>query len=182
MDKKKIIGYYDYTVILTYLGMVVAFGGILEAINGRFLNSIVALMLAGICDMFDGAIASTKSRDEYQKAFGIQIDSLCDLVSFGVLPAVFAYLYSDKNPHTALFACVYLLCGLIRLAYFNVQEFERQKNSDGKRESYLGVPITSVAIVLPLLFIFYDKFAIKYDLGIEILLLIHSTGHDSVSS
>lgn len=157
MEKKKLIGFYDYTVILTYLGMIFAFIGIIKVMNNAYTDSIFYLMFAGICDMFDGAVASTKERNEYEKHFGIQIDSLCDLISFGVLPAIFVYTISGKNAVIGVLVSVYALCGLIRLAYFNVQEFERQKMTDERRELYLGVPITSSAIILPLAYLLYSK-------------------------
>ena len=158
MERKKLIGFYDYTVVLTYLGMVFAFAGIIKVLHGAYISSLICLMAAGVCDMFDGAVASTKVRDKYEKHFGIQIDSLCDLISFGVLPALFVYEISEENKFVGILTCGYVLCGLIRLAYFNVQEFERQQLTDEKREYYLGIPITTSAIVLPFAYLMYDKF------------------------
>ena len=157
MEKKKVIGFYDYTVILTYIGLILAIAGIIKAIHGQFAFSLLCLMGAGICDMFDGAVASTKERNQYEKHFGIQIDSLCDLVSFGVLPSVFVYMISGEKIVIGIIACFYVLCGLIRLAYFNVQEFERQQRTNEKREVYFGVPITTSAIIIPLCYILYVK-------------------------
>jgi len=157
MEQKKIIGFYDYTVVLTYLGMLFAFMGIIKVLNNAYTDAVFCLMVAGICDMFDGAIASTKDRNIYEKHFGIQIDSLCDLISFGVLPAIFVYMISGKNAFIGALASCYTLCGLIRLAYFNVQEFERQKKTCARREVYLGLPITSSAIALPLAYLLYSK-------------------------
>lgn len=157
MEKKRIIGFYDYTVVLTYMGLMLALAGIIEAIHGQYALSLLCLMGAGICDMFDGAVASTKERNQHEKHFGIQIDSLCDLVSFGVLPSVFVYMISGEKVIIGIIACCYVLCGLIRLAYFNVQEFERQQTTNEKREMYLGVPITTSAIVIPFCYILYVK-------------------------
>jgi len=157
MEQKKIIGFYDYTVVLTYLGMLFAFMGITKVLNNAYTDAVFCLMLAGICDMFDGAVASTKNRNIYEKHFGIQIDSLCDLISFGLLPAVFVYMISGKSTFVGVLTGVYTLAGLIRLAYFNVQEFERQKITNEKREVYLGLPITSSAIALPLAYLLYSK-------------------------
>lgn len=136
--KKKMLGYYDYTVVLTYFGMLSAFWGILHAINQRYSEAVLCLMLAGICDMFDGAVASTKTRTDREKVFGIQIDSLSDLISFGVLPSIFVYMISDKNVFTGLVASIFLLCALIRLSYFNVLEGERQQMTEERRKSLSG--------------------------------------------
>lgn len=64
----------------------------------------------------------------------------------------------DKSIAIGTLACMFSLCGLIRLAYFNVQEFERQKVTNEKREVYLGVPITSSAIIIPLGYLLYSEF------------------------
>ena len=85
------LGFYNYTVILTYLGMLTGFYGITCLITGNRKGALVCLMIAGVCDMFDGKIASTMTRTKKEKRFGIQIDSLSDLICFGVLPALIVY-------------------------------------------------------------------------------------------
>ena len=65
MEKKKVIGFYNYTVILTYIGMLFAFVGILASIRTDFTTAIICLMFAGICDMFDGLVASTRERNDF---------------------------------------------------------------------------------------------------------------------
>lgn len=144
------IGYYNYTVILTYIGMISGFVGIAKISGGELKSALICLMVAGLCDMFDGRIASTMVRTKQEKCFGIQIDSLSDLVCFGVLPALIVFRCSDgKLIHLAICA-VYLLCALIRLAWFNVDEEERQSSQDGPRVGYLGLPVTSAALIVPL--------------------------------
>ena len=154
--KKKLLGYYDYTVILTYCGMLSAFVGILRLLSQDYWNAVVCLMVAGVCDMFDGAVAATKTRTESEKRFGIQIDSLSDLISFGVFPGIFVYIISGKQTPVGVIAALFVLCALIRLAYFNVLEEERQRMTSEKRESYLGVPVTTIAILLPAVYLLYD--------------------------
>ena len=93
--KKGLLGYYNYTVVLTYMGMLAAFVGIMMVINRDFPEAIVCLMVSGVCDMFDGMVAATKERDDKEKCFGIQIASLSDLISFGVFPALFVYVFLE---------------------------------------------------------------------------------------
>ncbi|MBR6923610.1 MAG: CDP-alcohol phosphatidyltransferase family protein [Oscillospiraceae bacterium] len=154
-ERSILLGFYDYTVILTYVGMLFAFMGILLSINENFKGAVICLMTAGFCDMFDGTIASTKKRTKNQKRFGIQIDSLSDLISFGILPAVFVYMFSGKNTLSAIVTAIYTLFALIRLSFFNVMEEERQDSTSGKRKEYLGVPVTTVSLLLPLVYILY---------------------------
>lgn len=172
IKKKTLLGYYDYTVILTYCGMLSAFAGILNSVNGNFKAALICLMFTGFCDMFDGAVASTKKRTKKEKRFGIQIDSLSDLISFGVLPAIFLYMYSGKSALSGVISSVYVLFALIRLSYFNVLEEERQDISDIKRESYLGVPVTTVALLLPMIYIFNSCGIIKNQLWFSVMQLI----------
>ena len=83
------IGFYNYTVYMTFLGLVSSAYGLVMAATGHPLRALAMLMFSGICDMFDGKIARTKKgRTESEKKFGIQIDSLSDLLAFGVLPAI----------------------------------------------------------------------------------------------
>lgn len=153
MKIKKPLGYYDYTVVLTYMGMLSSFTGILFSINEQFLNAIVCLILAGLCDMFDGTVASTKERDLKEKQFGIQIDSLSDLISFGVMPALFVFMICKKTAVSAALSGFFVLAALIRLAYYNVNEEERQNITDDKRAFFQGVPVTTVAVLLPMVFV-----------------------------
>ena len=155
--KKKLLGYYNYTVILTYLGMILSLAGICFIIQGQFLICCIFLMLSGCCDMFDGVIASTRKRTDSEKCFGIQIDSMCDLISFGVLPGLFVYCLLGHSLPGCIIGALFVLCALIRLSFFNVLEAERQKETDGHRTSYLGLPVTSIALLLPLAYALYAE-------------------------
>lgn len=149
------IGFYNYTVLLTYIGFACGSVGIYLASTGNSKAAIIALLLAGFCDMFDGKIAKTKKdRTDQEKRFGIQIDSLSDMVCFGVLPPMIAY---GDGLRGAVMVAVYVcfsLAALIRLAYFNVTEEERQKITMERRKVYEGLPVTSTALIIPLLFCF----------------------------
>lgn len=147
--QEKLIGYYNYTVILTYIGMICGFAGIALTTQGEYCHAMICLMVAGLCDMFDGAIASTMKRTNREKSFGIQIDSLSDLICFGVLPGVFVFSFTDGTVISFIISALYVLCALIRLAYFNVDELERQQGTTDRRELYLGLPVTSAALIIP---------------------------------
>lgn len=148
------IGFYDYTVILTYISFASAVSGIFCASTGHVRWAIVFLAFSGLCDMFDGKIARTKKeRTEDEKNFGIQIDSLCDVVCFGVLPIVLCYQLGMRYIGSMILLVFYGLAGVIRLGYFNVMEAKRQNETDEVRKYYQGLPITSMAIALPLLFV-----------------------------
>lgn len=156
-ERKKLNGYYNYTVVLTYMGMLIGFTGILFVMEGQYRQAIICLMIAGICDMFDGAVAATKQRDDREKRFGIQIDSLSDLICFGVLPALITYSFSGKSYFGFMSGGLYVLCALIRLAYFNVMEEERQSTEESRRVWYLGLPVTASALLMPAFYVIGNR-------------------------
>jgi len=173
--KKPFIGYYKIWVMLTYLSVVSALVGMSFAISGNIVLAIICLMTCGLCDMLDGPVARRKKRTEREKNYGIQIDALADLVSFGVFPVVLGYavgygtLFTENDVIrliTAIaIAAFFVLAALIRLAYFNAVEIELQQKNE-KRKFYVGMPVTFVSIVIPLVysvcFIFNASFAIVY--------------------
>lgn len=157
------LGFYNYTVILTYMGFVSGAIGIALAYTGNPTYATICLLLAGFFDMFDGKVASTKkNRSEDEKRFGIQIDSLSDLVCFGVLPTAIGYSIGLTSPYWYILFALYSLSALIRLAYFNVMEDKRQHSTSSARTSYSGVPVTTASLLFPLIY-FSCRIAIGFD-------------------
>ena len=156
----RFIGFYDYTVILTYLSLISAVGGIILSGQGRFTAAILCLLFSGLCDGFDGTVArSKKNRTDDEKAFGIQIDSLCDVVSFGLFPAIWAYFYGLDGVLGILIVASYSLCAVIRLGFFNVMEGKRQQTEGGCNSCYRGMPVTTISLLL------FMKFSKNKDLA-----------------
>ncbi|MBP5250897.1 MAG: CDP-alcohol phosphatidyltransferase family protein [Treponema sp.] len=162
------LGVYNYTVILTYLGMISSFTGMIFTFNGNLKLALLCLMIAGLLDMFDGKVASfKKNRTDFEKNFGIQIDSFADLISYGVLASLIIFRFcifrNSEVYETSCFmkyavsvvCCLYTLCSLIRLSYFNVDEQDRQTKTDEVRSEYKGLPVTSSAVIIPALFIVF---------------------------
>ncbi len=148
------IGVYDYTVIATYLSLLLGLAGLYSAAQSEPLDAMLCLMLAGLLDAFDGRIARTKKgRTDAEKRFGIQIDSLNDLVCFGVLPAAIGWSTGCQRLWFLATMSFFTLCALIRLAYFNVTEEERQDKTNENRRYYLGLPVTSSAFVMPFFYL-----------------------------
>ena len=148
------LGFYDYTVILTYMSLVFAVSGLLLTDSGLFPQAVACLVVCGICDAFDGTVARTKKdRTGDEKAFGIQLDSLVDVVSFGVFPAVMSIHMGSGSLLSKVIAIAYSICAVIRLAFFNVQEAKRQQQEEGCRKTYRGLPVTSISIIYPLVYL-----------------------------
>ena len=184
------IGYYDYTVWLTYLSLISAGICIFSCLSGggHPFVGMFFLLLSGLCDAFDGRVARTKkNRSEMQVDFGIQIDSLADLVAFGVLPASIGvsllrifdrqWGFDPKNPSTLLvhfglysILVFYVLAALIRLAYFNCLEAQRRREGGkGANKEYRGLPVTSAALLFPTVLL------IQYITSIDITLSYFAT-------
>ena len=150
----KFIGFYDYTVILTYLSLASAFVGMSFAHQGHFTAAVICLFFSGFCDAFDGTVArSKKNRTEDEKAFGIQLDSLVDVISFGVVPAFICYHMGVKGILGLICVFGYSLCAVIRLAFFNVQEGKRQQVESGSNKFYRGLPVTSISLIFPVIYL-----------------------------
>ena len=146
------VGFYNYTVIMTYFGVVSAVLGIGLAMYGHTSMAVVCLMVSGFCDLFDGSIARTRERTENEKKFGIQIDSLADLICFGVLPVAIGFSIGLTHWYEAAALVVYVLAALIRLAYYNVTEEELEFCENTKRVYYDGLPVTTVSILIPMIY------------------------------
>lgn len=161
------IGIYDYTVYLTYANFICGIMGIISASQGNILQAIVLLMVAGICDMFDGKVARTKKkRTKEEKHFGIQLDSLADVVSFGVLPAIIGYNLGAPLILVALFPTA----GLIRLAWFNVLEIIRDSSEPVK--AYTGLPITTSAMIFPFIYMLKDILGSYFKMTYIIMMVV----------
>ena len=135
---KKFIGVYRKCDWVTMTGTSFAILGIISAFNMRTTYSIFCLILAAICDAFDGVVARRFRSLKDQEIYGIELDSLSDAISFGV------------------FFCV---CGVIRLAYFNMLTTTKKK----VKNEFIGIPITASAIVIPLVYFVTFLISKKYN-------------------
>lgn len=136
---------------LTLCGMFFGFYSILSAIKGNYVHAAWAIMIASVFDGLDGwAARLTHSTTR----FGIELDSLSDLVAFGVAPAVMVYKWSIA-PFLRIGIAVaffFVACGALRLARYNVQM------GSAESKAFTGMPIPGAAFVLASLVIFYYEF------------------------
>lgn len=153
------VGFWHYGVILTYLSVVAALIGIfVSSIHGPFWG-VVCLFISGLCDAFDGVVAGTrKNRSEEDKSFGAHIDSLSDLVAFGIAPVAIGFNMGMGEWYYYPVFVIFSLCALIRLAYFDVTEEIRIAEGQGKRTSFEGLPVTNVAVGLPVFYLVATMF------------------------
>lgn len=149
----KMIGIWNYTVILTYVSLASSFVGMVMALNGRIMPALLCLAFSGLCDAFDGRVArSKKDRTDSEKLFGIQLDSLCDVVCFGFLPVVICYQMGVTSKVGMGLMIFYCIAAVARLAYFNMLELEKNDGECPKSSGYRGLPVTSIAVIFPVLY------------------------------
>lgn len=132
--------------LLTTGNLYFGFFSIVKSLQGQFGWAAAAIFIACIFDVFDGRIARlTKSTSE----FGVQYDSLCDLVSFGLAPSFLMYQVGlNQMGRLGWIVCfVFLACGALRLARFNVQSAIGKDDDD-----FIGLPIPMAASV-PAIFV-----------------------------
>ena len=178
---RMIIGYFGVWVLLTYLNVVSAIIGSYLALTGQLGYAILCLMICGFCDMFDGPVARMRKRTGKEEGYGIQIDALADIVSFGVFPVVLGYSIDAHlffNQYVSFgvvisiaIAAVFILAGVTRLAYFTVIEIELYNRKE-KRLYYEGMPVTFVAILIPLVYTVCTFFGIEFPSVYNFILLI----------
>ena len=145
-----IVGMWNKSVILTYIGLAAAVFGICLSVSGSDLKfAMVCLIISGVADLFDGAVARRVKRTEEEKEFGIQIDSLVDVVSFIALPITILICAGMNKPYHFLVFILFALCGIARLGYFNVATADMGKAV----KYYTGLPVTYVALIFPLIYL-----------------------------
>lgn len=147
-DRKKFRGVYLIPNLITTASLFAGFFAIVAAIDGRFLKAAWAIFIALILDGLDGRIARMTHSTS---SFGVQYDSLADLVAFGVAPALLVYLWALKpfKQFGWVAAFLFVVCGALRLARFNVQSGTMDPRY------FNGFPIPAAAMVIATAIAFY---------------------------
>lgn len=160
---------YHVSNSITYLGIFSSVLGIFLAINGYIALAMISMMISGICDLFDGVFARRFERSEAEKQFGIEIDSLADVFSFGALPIVILASYGLTGYLHALLYIFYALALVTRLAFFNTTV----QGLEGPISHYTGLPVTYSAVFIPSVWIM-SYFISKsiFDILISVVLFI----------
>jgi phosphatidylserine synthase len=145
---KPILSYAkDLPNICSLAGLLCAILGIYFAVLGNFPAAMIGLIWTVFFDWSDGIIARRmKDRTKEQGAFGGQLDSLIDIVSFGICPAVILLSYGNFSPWYIPGAFVIVATGVIRLSYFNVFGLV-------DKSTYWGFPLDTNAFILVFLFL-----------------------------
>ena len=150
--------------LFTAASIFVAILSIINAINSKFDYAAWFILLSLIFDGLDGRVArltNTCSR------FGIEFDSLADIVAFGVAPALLLYLFIgyDFGRFGIVVAALFVISGAIRLARFNVM------TSQNEPSVFIGIPIPAAAVFIALWVLVFNKYDIKDEYGLFIMFL-----------
>ncbi len=170
-------GIYILPNLFTTMNIFCGFYAVIAAVNGATNAAAIAILVAAIFDALDGKIARathTTSR------FGVEYDSLADLISFGLAPGLMIYLWALKPLGRLgwLAAFLFMVCGALRLARFNTQV------NSVKRDYFVGLPITAAAGMLAATVLLYHRLGIVGTSAnkIFILMLIYILSFLMVSS
>jgi len=163
-------GIFILPSLLTLTSIFLAFYGIISAIKANYVLSAALILAASFFDGIDGKVARlTKTTTR----FGLELDSLADVISFGVAPAILMYMWA-LDPYGRIgwvSAFVFVSCGALRLARFNVQS----GTIDPKR--FNGLPIPAAAVMMATTVLFFDKLELNpgdYRLSLLILMFVIS--------
>ncbi len=142
----------DLPNICSLLGLLSAVIGIYFAIQGIFQAALIGVLWAVLFDWYDGIIArKMKGRTKVQGVFGAELDSMIDIVSFGILPAIILLRYGNYNIWFLPGAFVIIAASAIRLTYFNVYGLIDSK-------TYKGFPLDNNVLILAFVFLFEGFF------------------------
>lgn len=148
----KKLGMYIYILpnLMTIANLFCGFISVIFSIKAEFKMAAIAVVIAAVFDQLDGRLARLTHATS---KFGAELDSLCDLVSFGLAPAMLMYLWA-LNPYgrIGMMACfLFVACGALRLARFNVQVGVVEKNY------FQGLPIPMAAGILTSSYLAFDE-------------------------
>jgi len=142
----------DLPNICSLVGLLCAVLAIYYAILGNFYVAMIAVLWAVLFDWSDGIIArKITGRTDHHRAFGSQLDSLIDIVSFGVFPAIFLLSYGKFSPWFLPGAFLIVAASALRLSYFNVFGLNDDK-------TYMGLALDNNVIILAFVFLFQGFF------------------------
>ncbi len=138
----------DLPNICSLFGLLSAVFGIYFAIKGNFPAAIIGVLWAVLFDWYDGIIArKLKGRTKEQGVFGGQLDSMIDIVSFGVFPAILLLSYGNYNIWFIPGAFVIIATSALRLSYFNIYGLVDSK-------TYKGLALDNNVLILAFMFLF----------------------------
>lgn len=168
--------FYPLPCLITCASLFSGFYAIVASFNGHFLAAAVAILIAGVFDGLDGRIARiTNSTSQ----FGMELDSLCDMVSFGVAPAVLAYLWAltPYGRYGWLAAFLYVATTALRLARFNAQAEEAPGHD------FIGLPCPAAAGMIATT-VMFSRFLGATDTvkHVSVLLLVYLLSYLMVST
>jgi CDP-diacylglycerol--serine O-phosphatidyltransferase len=143
-------GIYILPNLFTTGNLFCGFWAIISIFQERFFYAAIAILLAAVFDVLDGKVARLSGATS---KFGIQYDSLADLVSFGIAPALLAFSWAlrEYGKFGWLAAFLFVVCGALRLARFNVQ------TSSGEVKYFKGLPIPAAASMIALTILLYHR-------------------------
>ena len=144
------IGKWNKSVILSYIGLAISILGIFLINKGIEIKYVqICLMVAGICDLFDGTVARRCRRTEEEKLFGVELDSLIDVVNFLAFPVIILLSLGINEWYSIPVYILYILFGVARLAHFNITTEDMNK----PRKFYEGLPVTYAALLFPIIYL-----------------------------
>jgi CDP-diacylglycerol--serine O-phosphatidyltransferase len=143
----------DLPNVCSLIGLLCSFTGVYFAVTGKFKYALTGVLWSVLFDWADGLVArGIKGRTDFHRAVGPQLDSLIDIVSFSVFPAVFLLSYGKFRPVFLPGAFLIVCTGAIRLSYFNVYGMI-------DKNTYNGLALDNNLIILSFLFLFEGLFS-----------------------
>jgi len=145
------IGYGNAANYITFLGLIFSLACCFFAIRKNIPMSVTFLIASGICDLFDGFVARKIKRTDAEKSYGIHLDTVVDVICFGIAPVILVFSTTGASWYKLLIYVFYTTCAVTRLAYFNTTAMP-----DTPVKYYRGLPVTSISLILPFVLLFHS--------------------------
>jgi CDP-diacylglycerol--serine O-phosphatidyltransferase len=156
-------GVYLLPSVVTSLGLAIGFYSMISGVNGHLELAAILIMVAFLCDGLDGRLARVS---QSASPFGVEYDSLADVVAFGAAPATLLYVWALRSLGAWgwVVCAAFVVCAALRLARFNVQA----PSADKRR--FVGLPVPGAAIAIAALVLAGSYFELDLGRGLPIFM------------
>ena len=148
---------FNSACLLSLAGVTASVFSMILSVRGMLELALVGLVLAGLADLFDGALARRLKLNKFEKEYGVQLDTVIDAVSFVATPVVIALSAGLTTFPMFVGLALFVVAGVLRLAHFNTLSRRGQASPTHHR----GLPVTYTALILPLAFLFQATLTVE---------------------
>ncbi len=147
--------------LVSFIGYVCTIVGVYFCFINKIDYAVILLVASGVCDGLDGAFAKKFRKPGQNPEYGVQLDSLADIVCSGIFPVIICLSLGFTKWWNAIIYSFFMICGITRLVYYNI--------NSSKNSFYKGVPITVSTFLIPIVYCFTKTSNLVYSIIFSLL-------------